>query len=152
MSEIAIIDSNISQNSQLVKVYYIMEISITIVLSLIILIIQYYLLIWNLKVDEEATFRMIQFIPLQTINSNKNLFRTIQNHSTKEWLSQLYLFRTIKKPSKNDYLNILISFSIINYSFYIILSTKIILIILSYSNQYHFTIYYPLFNPIVFNL
>ena len=65
------------------KVKYIIEMVGEMLMFLILMGMEYYLLVWRLKVDDRATFRMVKFLPLRLIAANKSVYKAIKKETSK---------------------------------------------------------------------
>ena len=60
-----------------------MEMVSEVLMFFIVLGMEYYLVVWRLKVDERVTFRMVEFFPLRLIAANRSVYKAIKKETSK---------------------------------------------------------------------
>ncbi len=77
------IDGLSREEEKNLKVKYTIETVCSIMMLVSIMAVEYYLVVWRLKVDEKASFKMIEFFPLRVIAANKSIYKAIKKETSK---------------------------------------------------------------------
>lgn len=77
------IDELSREEEKNLKVKYTIETVCSIMMLVSIMAVEYYLVVWRLKVDEKASFKMIEFFPLRVIAANKSVYKAIKKETSK---------------------------------------------------------------------
>jgi hypothetical protein len=77
------IDGLSREEEKNLKTKYIIETVCSIIMLVSIMAVEYYLVVWRLKMDEKASFKMIEFFPLRVIAANKSVDKAINKETRK---------------------------------------------------------------------